>query len=98
VRACTIAPESRIRCAKDEECSAIGRDPNEIRRSAQLPAGDDPAELVDRLSRYHQAGFTELVVMLSGGSMPTAKDPARLAAIVAEKVLPQLRQPSRSER
>ena len=82
----------------DEECSAIGRDPNEIRRSAQLPAGDDPAELVDRLSRYHQAGFTELVVMLSGGSMPTAKDPARLAAIVAEKVLPQLRQPSRSER
>jgi probable F420-dependent oxidoreductase len=78
----------------DEECSAIGRDPSEIRRSAQFPAGEDPAELVDRLGRYHEAGFTELVVMLSGGSMPTVKDPARLAAMVAEKVLPELRSAS----
>jgi len=75
----------------DEACSAIGRDPGEIRRSVQVPAGSDPAELVDRLGRYHEAGFTELVVMLSGGSMPTAKDPAQLAALVAEKVLPELR-------
>ena len=81
----------------DEECSAIGRDPGEIRRSAQLPAGDDPPELVDRLRRYQEAGFTELVVMLSGGSMPTAKDPARLAAMVAEKVLPGLRLPASTE-
>jgi F420-dependent oxidoreductase-like protein len=75
----------------DEACSAIGRDPGEIRRSVQVPAGNDPAELVDRLGQYHEAGFTELVVMLSGGSMPTAKDPAQLAALVAEKVLPELR-------
>jgi F420-dependent oxidoreductase-like protein len=75
----------------DEECVAIGRDPGEIRRSMQLPAGDDPAELVDRLGRFHEAGFSELVVMLSGGSMPTAGDPARLAAVVAEKVLPEIR-------
>jgi len=75
----------------DEACSTIGRDPGEFRRSVQVPARDDPAELVDRLSRFHEAGFSELVVMLSGGSMPTAGDPARLADVVAEKVLPELR-------
>ena len=30
----------------DEACRAIGRDPDEIRRSVQLPAGEDPAENV----------------------------------------------------
>jgi len=78
----------------DEACAAIGRDPGEIRRSVQVPAGDDPAELVDRLGRYHEAGFTELIVMLSGGSMPTAKAPAQVAALVAEKVLPEMRAPA----
>src|SRR5215472_6163830 len=33
----------------DEACAAIGRDPGEIRRAVQVPAGDDPAELADRL-------------------------------------------------
>jgi F420-dependent oxidoreductase-like protein len=75
----------------DEACSAIGRDPGEIRRSVQVPVGDDPAELVDLLGRYHAAGFGDVVIMLSGGSMPTARDPAQLAALVAEKVLPELR-------
>jgi F420-dependent oxidoreductase-like protein len=75
----------------DELCQAIGRDPSQIRRSVQLPAGDDPAALVDRLARHHEAGFTELLVMLSGGAMPTAGDPVRAAALVAEKVLPELR-------
>ena len=28
---------------------------------------------------YHEAGFSELVVMLSGGNMPTAADPVRVA-------------------
>ena len=75
----------------DAACAEIDRDPNEIRRSAQLPAGGDPPELLDRLNRYHQAGFTELIVMLSGGSMPTVNDPVAVAAMVAEKVLPELR-------
>jgi F420-dependent oxidoreductase-like protein len=75
----------------DEACAAVGRDPGEIRRSVQVAAGDDPAELVDRLGRYHEAGFTELVVMLSGGSMTTASDPVARAALVAEKVLPEMR-------
>jgi len=72
----------------DEACHAIGRDPAEIRRSAQVPAGNDPKALVESLQSLHEAGFTELVVMLSGGSMPTARNPVEIANMVAEKVLP----------
>jgi F420-dependent oxidoreductase-like protein len=75
----------------DEACAAIGRDPAEIRRSVQMPAGSDPNELIDRINRLYEAGFSELVVMLSGGSMPTASDPAQVANLVAEKVLPEVR-------
>ena len=75
----------------DQACADVGRDPAEIRRSVQVPAGDDLEELTDRLSRYQAAGFTELIVMLSGGSMPTAPEPARTAAAVGERVLPALR-------
>ncbi len=75
----------------DEECAAIGRDPAEIRRSVQLAAGNDPPELANRLAHFYESGFTELVVMLSGGSMATATDPVQTAAQVAEKVLPELR-------
>jgi alkanesulfonate monooxygenase SsuD/methylene tetrahydromethanopterin reductase-like flavin-dependent oxidoreductase (luciferase family) len=75
----------------DDACAAIGRDPSEIRRSVQLPAGQDPPEIVDRVRGFGEAGFTEIIVMLSGGSMPTAVDPVRTAAMLAEKVLPELR-------
>ena len=75
----------------DEACAAIGRDPNEIRRSVQLPAGDDPSEIVDRVRSYHAAGFTEIVIMLSGGSMATSADPVSTASMLADKVLPELR-------
>jgi len=82
----------------DEACQAIGRDPGEIRRSAQVPAGDDPKALVESLQSLHESGLTELVVMLSGGSMPTARDPIRTASMVAEKVLPELRATARQQR
>lgn len=75
----------------DEACAAIDRDPNEIRRSVQLPAGEDPAEIVERVRRFHEGGFTEIIIMLSGGAMPTASDPVKTAAMLAEKVLPELR-------
>jgi hypothetical protein len=74
----------------DEACAAISRDPNEIRRSVQLPAGEDPAEIVDRVQRFHEAGFTEIIIMLSGGSVSTNADPVQTAAMLAEKVLPEL--------
>lgn len=75
----------------DDACAAIGRDPNEIRRSVQLPAGEDPAEIVDRVRGFHEAGFTEIIIMLSGGSIPTSADPVKTATMLAEKVLPELR-------
>ena len=75
----------------DEACAKIGRDPAEIRRTVQLAAGNDPAELTERIHAFAQAGFSEVIVMLSGGSMTTASDPARTAAMVAEQVLPELR-------
>jgi probable F420-dependent oxidoreductase len=85
--------ESAMEVSKqlDEMCAEIGRDPGEIRRSVQLPAGGDPAELVERLHRFYEAGFSELVLMLSGGSMTTAPDLVRVAEMVAEKVLPETR-------
>jgi alkanesulfonate monooxygenase SsuD/methylene tetrahydromethanopterin reductase-like flavin-dependent oxidoreductase (luciferase family) len=75
----------------DQACAAIGRDPGEIRRSVQLPAGEDPAEVLDRVRGFHDAGFTEIILMLSGGSMSTATDPVKVAAMLGEKVLPELR-------
>jgi probable F420-dependent oxidoreductase len=89
----TGAMESAVEGSRqlDELCAGIGRDPGEIRRSVQVPAGSDAAELVDRLHRHYEAGFSELVVMLSGGSMPTASAPVGVAEMVAEKVLPEMR-------
>jgi probable F420-dependent oxidoreductase len=75
----------------DEACAAIGRDPSEIRRSVQVPAGDDPGEIVERVQAFAEAGFTEVIIMLSGGGMPTDADPVNTAATLAEKVLPKLR-------
>jgi probable F420-dependent oxidoreductase len=75
----------------DEACAAIGRDPGEIRRSVQVPAGEDPNEIVERVRAFAEAGFTEVIIMLSGGNMPTDADPVNTAAMLAEKVLPQLR-------
>jgi alkanesulfonate monooxygenase SsuD/methylene tetrahydromethanopterin reductase-like flavin-dependent oxidoreductase (luciferase family) len=75
----------------DEACAAIGRDPSEIRRSVQIPAGEDPNEIVERVHAFAEAGFTEVIVMLSGGGMATSSDPVSTASMLAEKVLPQLR-------
>ena len=75
----------------DEACREIGRDPAEIRRSVQLPAGTDPSALTEQLLEFREKGFSELVVMLSGGSMPTAANPVETADWVAEKVLPAVR-------
>jgi len=76
----------------DAACEAIGRNPAEIRRSAQISFGGDPAQTIDVLGRYQEVGFTELVVMVgpSGWSAGT-NDPTRAAETVAEKVLPEIR-------
>ncbi len=75
----------------DAACAAIGRDPAEIRRSVQLRAGADPAETLERAQTFHDAGFTEIVLILSGGGTTASADPVRSAAVLAEHVLPRLR-------
>lgn len=75
----------------DEACAAIGRNPGEIRRSAQVRVGDDPPDLIERVRGFAEAGFTEIILMLSGGGMSTDTDPVRTASMLAEKVLPELR-------
>ena len=53
----------------DEACAAIGRDPSEIRRSAQLRIDQArPEASVDEFRRWHEAGFTELVAYLGGAN------------------------------
>jgi probable F420-dependent oxidoreductase len=86
-----VAKAAAISQQLDEACAAIDRDPNEIRRSVQVPAGDDPGEIVERVQAFAEAGFTEVIIILSGGNMPTNPDPVNTAAMLAEKVLPQLR-------
>ena len=75
----------------DEACAAIGRNPEEIRRSVQIPAGADPSEVIERAHRFAEAGFSEVIFMLSGGNMATDSDPVDTAAMLAERVLPSLR-------
>jgi len=74
----------------DEACAAIDRDPTEIRRSVQIPAGAEPQEIIERVCAYWEAGFTEVILMLSGGNMPTSREPVRDAEMLAERVLPAL--------
>ena len=77
---------ARLSGVLDERCAEIGRDPSEIRRSAQLRFdGADPAAFADYCRQYIDRGFTEIVAYVSGPDAP------RLAGTVAERVLPELR-------
>jgi hypothetical protein len=86
-------PESAAAASRelDQACAAIGRDPGEIRRSVQLPAGEDPSQVIERARGFAEAGFTEIIIMLSGGSMSTQVNPVDTAEMLAEQVLPALR-------
>jgi probable F420-dependent oxidoreductase len=69
----------------DEACAAAGRDPSEIRRSAQLRI--DPARAgasVEEFQRWHEAGFTELVAYVGGANA------ARDAEAAADALQPLL--------
>jgi alkanesulfonate monooxygenase SsuD/methylene tetrahydromethanopterin reductase-like flavin-dependent oxidoreductase (luciferase family) len=68
-------------------CLEVGRDPGELRWSAQVGFdGVDSAATIQELRRWHSEGFTQLVVSCSG------PDPVRAAEVAAEKVLPAVRQ------
>ncbi|HEV2141685.1 MAG TPA: TIGR03560 family F420-dependent LLM class oxidoreductase [Candidatus Dormibacteraeota bacterium] len=69
----------------DQTCVAIGRNPDEVRRSLQYGwDGKDRGELVDLSGKYLELGITEQVIYLRG------EHPVRLAERVAE-ALPELR-------
>ena len=69
----------------DDLCRKVGRDPAAIRRSIQLMFdGRDRAQLVDRIGRHLELGFTEQIINCQG------PDHARVAAAAAE-ALPELR-------
>jgi len=73
----------------DETCSAVGRDPSEIRRSLQFDwDGKNQSELIDRSAKLLELGITEQVIYLRGGQ------PVALAEKVAD-LLPELRQNDR---
>jgi F420-dependent oxidoreductase-like protein len=66
-------------------CGAVGRDPNEIRRSIQYGSEKfDRHELLELAGQYYELGVTEQVVYLRG------EHPDQLAEKIAE-VLPELR-------
>jgi F420-dependent oxidoreductase-like protein len=74
----------------DKALEEAGRDPATIRRSVQFGSvqqgwdGRDRRQLVDLVGQYHERGFTEQVMYLSG------PDQARVAEAAAE-ALPELR-------
>ena len=69
----------------DEACRQVGRDPALIRRSIQHRwDGRDRGELVDRIGRHLELGFTEQIINCQG------PEHARVAAAAAE-ALPELR-------
>jgi F420-dependent oxidoreductase-like protein len=74
----------------DEHCRQIGRDPERIRRSAQLFWQD--AESTFRAAEaYSRAGFTELVLVIHPDRLSPDLDPVRVAETVAHEALPRLR-------
>lgn len=67
-------------------CQAIGRDPSEIRWSAQLSFdGIGSALFVAEIAKWFEAGFSELVIRCGG------TDPVRSAQVAAAEVLPKAR-------
>ena len=69
----------------DEACLKVGRDPAQIRRSAQhMWDGRERTVLLDQVFRYAEAGFTEHIINCQG------PDHAGVAAAAAE-ALPDLR-------
>jgi F420-dependent oxidoreductase-like protein len=69
----------------DEACTTLGRDPGQLRRSAQhMWDGRERTVLMDRIFRYTEVGFTEHIINCQG------PDHARVAAAAAE-ALPDLR-------
>jgi probable F420-dependent oxidoreductase len=76
----------------DAACESVGRDPADVRRSTQIPFSGDAPKTVDMIGQFQEIGFSEIVVMVGPtGLHPGSGDPVRAAALIAEKVLPEVR-------
>ena len=70
----------------ERHCADVGRDPDEIRLSVQLRYNADDVDLFLReVDGFRQAGFTELIVIVS------EPDSLRKSEAVAREVLPRFR-------
>jgi probable F420-dependent oxidoreductase len=84
----TFEESAAINEALDAACVKIGRDPASVRRSVSLPF-TAPDETLRRAEASIDAGFTELLMMIGGGTA-RAGDP-RKRAEEAAALLPRLR-------
>ena len=81
-----VEEAKRLSGVLDQHCEAVGRDPAEIRRSVQYRL--DPKDVkgtLRGLDRFVAAGFSELIVNLSGA------DAVRNAELAAQEILPRFR-------
>ena len=78
---------ARISAVLDRHCAEVGRDPATIRRAVQFPLPPTVGETLRTVAAYRQAGFNDIVLMLTG-----AGDARITAADAAAEVLPALRE------
>ena len=70
-----------------EHCAAIGRDPEEIEYSVQIPVNyDDMDATVQQVQQFVDVGATHLILNLR------PPFPARIAARLAEEIIPKVTQ------
>jgi F420-dependent oxidoreductase-like protein len=68
----------------DRHCADVGRDPAEIRRSVQMPVGDDLDALEARVAGFVAVGVSEIILIVRDGPVARAEKVAqRLAALRA---------------
>ena len=82
----TVASLAERSLVLDEQCAAIGRDPRQITRSAQVVLSyDDPASTRETLRQLLDAGFAHLVL-----NLPSPFPPKVARWVTDELILPTL--------
>jgi alkanesulfonate monooxygenase SsuD/methylene tetrahydromethanopterin reductase-like flavin-dependent oxidoreductase (luciferase family) len=80
-----ISELQRLSRVLDAHCATVGRDPATVRRAVQFRLPSDADSALRLTQSYVDAGFTELVLMPTGGQDVVA------ASEAAAKLLPRLR-------
>lgn len=90
VSAREAAEDIRLSRVLDEHCAAVDRDPAEIRRTVQLYYAGDTDDFLRTAEPYVGAGFTEIIVTLTGHS--GGREPVPDAEQAASELLPRLKE------